>query len=108
MLFVTVTMAVNSLEPTIFSVILWFIWFSTLFDKDFYSFDFVIFVVDVVLVAFIVIENCHLGTDGNVIIPPGALICFGGGISGQEWRLLSSVSGCQSGRGQRRGTVYIS
>ena len=60
--FVTLTIAVNSPEPTIYSVIFSYVYLSSLFNKDAPSFDFFVFVVVffvVFVAAFIVVGNCH-------------------------------------------------
>ena len=80
-------MAVNSPETTLFSVIFWFVWFSTIFDEYIASFEFFIFVV-VVIVAFMVVGNRHSGTDGYVVIPLGNLVRLGNRMSsrvGVSW-----------------------
>ena len=104
--FVTSTMAVNSPEPTLSSVISLFVWFSALSDEGVASFKFFIFAV-VVFFAFIVVSNRHLGTDGYIVILWGALVCLGGGRSGQVWRILGGVSWWRCGRRWIGGTGYL-
>ena len=60
--FATVTMAVNSLEPTLFCVITLCVCLSSLYDQDVPFLDFVILPVDVV-VALIVVGNHLPGRD---------------------------------------------
>ena len=104
--FVTITMVVNSLEPNIFSVILSFVWFPTLFDEDVASFGFFLFVV-VLVVAFIVVGNWYSGTDRYAVIPWGDLVCLSWGRSGQGWSVLGGVSWFQCKRQRRGGTVSL-
>ena len=101
-------MVVNSPEPTLVSVILWFVWFYALFDEYVASLDFFIFVilvffvmfvifvtfVIVIVITFIVVGNTHLGTDRHVVIYLGAPVCLGDRMSGQGQSVLGGVSGC--------------
>ena len=61
--FATVTMAVNSPEPTLFCVITLFVWLSSLYDQDVPSLEFFVYFVVVVIVAFIVVGKGISGRD---------------------------------------------
>ena len=104
--FVTVTMAVNSPEPTLFAVVYIFLWFSNIFNGDVASFDFVIFFVFIVI-ALIFVKSCHSGTYRCVVIPLGTLVWLGGGRSRQGWGFLDGVSWCRCGGRWRGGTGYL-
>ena len=106
-MFVTTTMAVNSPEPNLFSVILWLIWLTTLFNEDVDYLQFSIFVVVVVVVAFIVVWNRQSGTNRYVVIPLGDLVCLDGKMISRGWSDLGGVSGCRCRRRWIGGTVYI-
>ena len=60
-IFVTITMAVNSTEPTIPCDITPCVWLYSFFHQDLPSLEFFVFVV---FVAFIVVGNFSSGKDG--------------------------------------------
>ena len=90
MIFATVTIAINSPEPTLFCVITLFVWLSSLYDQDVPTLEFFVFVI-VVIAAFIVVANRFSVRDGLVLIPLGTIICLAGGTSGRGWSVLGAT-----------------
>ena len=87
--FVTVTMDVNSPEPTLVCVITLCVWLSSLYHQYFPSVNFVVVVV--FFVVFIVIGNCLSGRGGLVLIPPSNIIFLVSGRNGCWWIVLGAT-----------------
>ena len=87
----TVTMAVNSPEPTLLCVIMFCICLYSLYNQDASFRDFFVLFV-IVVVAVIVVGNHLLGMDWLVVIPLGTIIYLqagGAGVGGVSFvRLL--------------------
>ena len=82
--FETVTMAVNSPQPTLSCVISLCVCLYSLYDQDVSFIDFFVLFV-VVVVAVIVVDNHLLGMDWSVVIPLGTLVYLptrGAGVGG--------------------------
>ena len=71
--FSTVTMAVNSPQPTILCVITLCVFLSSLYDQDIPFLDFFVLFV-IIVVAVIVVRNHLLGMDWSVVIPMDTII----------------------------------
>ena len=88
--FATVTMVVNSLQPTILCVITFYVFLSSLYDQYVPVLDSVVLFV-VIVVVIIFVRHHLLGMDWSVVMSMDTIICFQvrgagmGGVCGDPW-----------------------
>ena len=102
----TVTMGVNSPQPTLFFVITLCVFLYRVYNQDVLLLDFVVLLIVVVFVV-IVLGSHLLGMDWSVVLPLGAIICLPergasvGGVSSVQLSLLILLHPrCDHSRGE--------